>query len=140
MAGVSPTSLDEYCKKFEISFFDVKLPCLFCNFPLTLQDLASFATKLLSLVYRGDKCFACCTLCLKLSAKYERENYLQCVVEGRMLENLLNIPLSQILVRCLYCYKKLDFIEKVDCCIGDLPFCLVRCHWRNTCRFCRNEK
>ena len=75
MAGVSPTSLDEYCKKYKTSFFDLKLCCLFCKHELTLQDLAGFASKVLSLVWRGDDCFACCALCLRLSAKFERENY-----------------------------------------------------------------
>lgn len=139
MAGVSPTSIDEYCKKLDVSFFDVKIPCLFCNFDLSLLDLAGFVNKVLSLVWRNNKCFACCTLCLRLAAKYERENYMRCIVTGRALEHLVKEPLSQIIVRCLYCYRKLDYIEKLDCCFADLPFYLVRYYWRNCCRNCRFE-
>ncbi|ATQ38476.1 E6 [Gammapapillomavirus 22] len=139
MAGVHPTSLDEYCKTFEISFFELKLSCLFCKHELSLQDLAGFATKILSLVWREDKCFGCCSMCLRLSAKFEREKYTQCEVQGYMLENLLNVPLSDVLVRCLYCFRRLDYIEKVDCCAANLPFSLIRSHWRNCCRLCRVE-
>lgn len=139
MAGLSPTSVDEYCKTFDVSFFNVKIPCLFCNFDLSLVDLAGFVNKVLSLVWRGNKCFACCIKCLKLSAKFERENFMRCTVSGEALEYLLKEPLSQIIIRCLYCYKRLDFIEKIDCCYAELPFCLIRCHWRNCCRHCRFE-
>lgn len=139
MAGVSPTSLDEYCKLFNVSFFDVKLPCLFCNHELSLQDLSGFVVKFLSLVWRGPKCYACCALCLRLSAKYERDNFTQCAVQGHMLERLLNVPLCNVFVRCLYCFQRLDYAEKVDCCAANLPFTLVRSHWKNCCRHCRFE-
>lgn len=137
MADDNPIRLDEYCKRLGVSFFDVTLPCLFCKFTLTVQDLASFYSKDLCLVWRGKNCFACCTPCLKLCAKYEQENYSRCIVSGYCIEGLLNISLCNLLVRCLYCFKKLDYAEKIDCCVGDLPFCLIRHHWRNCCRLCK---
>lgn len=139
MAAETPTRLDEYCKVFNKSFFELQLPCLFCKFYLTLQDLAGFFHKELCLVWRDEICYACCSPCLRLCAKYELENYSRCIVEGHCIENLLNVPLSNILVRCIFCLKKLDYAEKIDCCIKNLSFYLVRHHWRNCCRFCKRE-
>lgn len=139
MAAEPPTRLDEYCRVTGITFFDCQLPCLFCKFNLTLQDLANFYTKELCLVWRNNQCFASCAKCLRLCAKFENENYVRCTVKACNLESLLRVPLSNILVRCLYCFKKLDFAEKLDCCNADLPFYLVRHHWRNCCRLCRTE-
>lgn len=139
MAAETPTRLDEYCKLFKKSFFELKLPCLFCKFDLSLQDIAGFYHKELSLVWRDTSCYACCSPCLRLCAKYEKENYTRCIVKGHCIETLLNVPLSNILVRCTYCFKKLDYAEKIDCCINNSPFYLVRHHWRNYCRFCKRE-
>lgn len=139
MAELYPTSLDEYCKTFKISFFDLSIPCVFCNCTLTLQDLASFVTKCLNLIWKSNCCYASCAVCLRVSARYERERYTQCIVKGHMLETLTTTPLCELIVRCKYCYRKLDYAEKIDCCVGDLPFCLVRSQWRNCCRNCRYE-
>lgn len=140
MADATPTRLDEYCKTYGITFFDLQIPCLFCRFKLQLQDLADFYCKDLSLVWRDSVCFACCCKCLRLCAKFEKENYSRCVVKGCNLEGLVQKPLTEILVRCLFCFRKLDYSEKIDCCIKELPFCLIRHHWRNICRFCRREQ
>nr|AYA93436.1 MAG: E6 protein [Human papillomavirus] len=137
MAAFRPTRLDEYCKEKKLSFFSLEIPCVFCKFNLPLQGLADFHTKDLCLVWKKDKCYACCAPCLRLTAKYELENYFQCSVKGCMLESLLNVPLCELTVRCLLCYKKLSYEEKIYCCLQDLDFCLVRCHWKNFCRFCR---
>lgn len=139
MAELCPTRLEEYCKVLGISFFDVSLKCVFCNCKLSLQDLASFDSKCLSLIWKNNECFASCTLCLRLSARYEREKYTQCIVKGCMLETLTATPLCELIIRCKYCYRKLDYVEKIDCCVGDLPFSLVRSQWRNCCRLCRYE-
>lgn len=139
MAAERPTRLDEYCRQLGVTLFNVQIPCLFCKFTLTLQDLASFYTKELSLVWRDSFCYACCAPCLRLCARFEKENYVRCIVKASYLESLVKLPLSEILVRCLYCFKKLDLAEKFDCCISDLPFHLVRHHWRNRCRLCKIE-
>ena len=139
MAELCPTRLDEYCKLFDISFFDVNIKCVFCNCKLSLQDLAGFESKCLSLIWKRNVCYASCTSCLRLSARYEREKYTQCIVKGYVLETLTTTPLSELIVRCKYCYRRLDYAEKIDCCVGDIPFLLVRSQWRNRCRLCRHE-
>lgn len=138
MAALHPTRLDEYCTANGITFFDLQIPCIFCKFLVTLQGLADFFTKELSLVWKDNDCYACCPPCLRLTAKYEQENYFQCAVKCCMLETLVNQPLSELLVRCIVCFKKLDYSEKIYCCLQNWDFYLIRCRWKNYCRFCRS--
>lgn len=137
MAAFYPTSLDEYCTAFGVSFFNLELKCVFCKHRVPLQGLADFFVKGLSLVWKDEICYACCQNCLKHIAKYECENYTRCTVKGDILQFLAKQSLSAIIVRCLVCYKRLDTAEKVDCCNADLPFNLVREHWRSYCRICK---
>ena len=136
MADSLPTSLDDYCKVFRVSFFDVRLQCVFCKRFLCLQELADFHVKHLSLIWKGCSCYSSCSNCLKLIARYEFENHCQCTVKSDLFEDVVNKKLKDVIVRCLYCYKLLDFIEKFDCCCRGLDFSLVRGHWRNCCRIC----
>ncbi|ATQ38629.1 E6 [Gammapapillomavirus sp.] len=140
MAELYPTSLDEYCKVKNISFFDLKIDCIFCKFEVSLQGLADFHVKDLCLLWKNGICYACCRKCLILTARYEKENYFQCCVKPELIEGVVNLPLSKLLVRCIECYKKLDYVEKVQCCLQGYDFCLIRCHWKNFCRFCKPLK
>nr|AYA94714.1 MAG: E6 protein [Human papillomavirus] len=136
MAGLCPTRLDEYCIKYQLPFFNLELPCIFCKRIIDLQSLAAFYVKDLSLVWKDDACYACCQPCLKLTARYERERYTRCIVKAYSLQFLLQLPLSAISVRCVICYKPLDTAEKFDCYTADYDFWLIRYHWRSYCRFC----
>nr|WCR76015.1 E6 protein [Human papillomavirus 228] len=131
-----PTALDQYCKTSGVSFFDLKLPCIFCKFPVPLQDLAAFYVKNLSLIYRGSDCYACCAKCLRLSALFEFQQHCQCSVSCSVLSDLINKPLKDIIIRCKECYNLLSFVEKLDCVLHEEFFYLVRGHWRGLCRFC----
>lgn len=137
MAAYYPTCLDEYCAVFGVSFFNLELKCVFCKHFVSLQALADFFVKCLSLVWKDGICYACCQECLKLIAKYEKEHFARCTVRGDILSDIVKQPLSEVVVRCLICYKRLDCAEKVDCCNADIPFVLVRSQWRSHCRFCR---
>lgn len=136
MAEQKPTQLDEYCRRFNLSFFDLKLKCVFCNFTIELTELAEFFCKKLSLIWKDSVCFACCKRCILLSAKYELENYTVCSVDINKLSEVLHTPLKDIILRCIYCYKKLDTIEKIDCKARGEKAVLVRGHWRSPCRNC----
>lgn len=137
MAALYPTSLDEYCACFNVSFFSLKLRCVFCKHIVNLQGLADFFMKSLSLVWKNEICYACCQPCLKLIAKYEKEHFTRCTVTGEVLLFLTKKPLKDLVIRCVSCYKRLDFAEKLDCCYGDVNFFLVRNSWRSECRNCR---
>ncbi|ATQ38168.1 E6 [Gammapapillomavirus sp.] len=137
MAGLQATNLEDYCKLNNISFFDLSLRCVFCKHKIDTLELAAFHEKHLSLVFKEDgQCYASCSNCLRLAARYELENFYRCSVEATCIEFVCKKPLKEIIVRCVLCYKLLDLIEKYDCIVGDLPFVLVRRHWRNYCRFC----
>ena len=136
MAELFPIRLDNYCRTFHISFFDLKLQCLFCKSYLSVLDLAGFYHKDLCLVWRQRICYACCCPCLRLLAKYERENYCICECSGTTLECLVNKSLQDIIIRCVYCLQKLDYAEKVFCDRNCIRFSLVRGHWRGYCRKC----
>lgn len=136
MAERRPTRLDEYCQQTGTSFFDLKLRCIFCNFTVDLAELAEFYCKKLSLIWKEGTCYACCKRCIYLSAKYELENCaLQSVLVAQLSETV-HTPLRDIVLRCKYCYRKLDHIEKIDCKARGEYATLVRGHWRSVCRNC----
>lgn len=134
-----PVNLFDYCSYFEIPFFNLKLKCIFCNFYLSLTDLADFYQKDLCLVWRNKCCFACCAKCLRLSAAYEYNTYFVCCVTGTTLEFLQKKSLNEIIIRCSSCLRKLDYAEKIQHSFNE-RFCLVRGHWRGCCRFCSKKE
>lgn len=134
-----PRRLDRLCESLGISFFDLKLPCAFCDFHLTLQELAEFYEKSLSVLYRNGMPYGACRGCLKLSAKHEYEQFCRCVVLAEILPDLVNQPLSTICMRCLCCYRLLDPAEKIDLYAGNENVYLVRTLWRGRCRECRKK-
>nr|AYA94338.1 MAG: E6 protein [Human papillomavirus] len=136
MAGLQPCNLYQYCASKNLSLFDLRLPCVFCKNELDFMSLADFHLKNLQLLHKENTCYACCSVCLRVSAKFELENYFQCYVKAKYFTTLCEKPLQCIIVRCIDCYRLLDCMEKVDCCAADLPFCLVRGRWRNFCRHC----
>lgn len=136
MASDRPTRLDQYCKTFNTTFFDLKINCLFCNFCLTLQELAAFHMKTLSLIWKEDSVFAICLRCTRLSARYEAEKYFRCAVKSDYIESLTETALADLSVRCIECYRLLDIAEKIDVrCRGEDIY-LIRKHWRAYCREC----
>ncbi|AUB51247.1 E6 protein [Human papillomavirus type 211] len=131
-----PTHLDDYCKHFSVSFFDLSLHCIFCGHLLDTQQLADFYRKRLSLVWRANNCFACCLQCCRVSARHEFEQYCRCSVSAGLIQDILHKPLSEIIIRCHGCLTLLDLAEKVDAVNrGDL-FYLVRKAWKGLCRQC----
>lgn len=139
MAASLPKRLDELCQATGQSFFELDIKCAFCNFKLSLQELASFHESCLSLLYRNNFPFGACTGCLRLSAKCEFDLYCRCSVRAEILPDILQTPLTQISVRCVHCYKKLDSAEKFDLCTGSEDVYLVRNLWRGPCRSCRKK-
>lgn len=131
-----PVKLDEFCSYYNISLFDLSLPCIFCGFHSGLQDLASFHVKQLCIIWRSNTPFVCCRKCVTASAIYEYNNYCLCTVNAVFIESLLQKPLKDIPIRCLYCYKLCDLAEKFDCIVRDQSFALVRGTWRGPCRDC----
>ena len=136
MADQQPTNLEDYCKLYNCSLFDLSFACVFCKHKIDYLGLAEFHHKTLNLLYKDSVGYACCSPCLKLTAKYELEQFYRCSVDAKCIEFVCKQPLKDITVRCLICYRLLDYLEKYDCVVSDLPFVLVRHHWRNYCRFC----
>ncbi|ATQ38359.1 E6 [Gammapapillomavirus 12] len=134
-----PLKLDDYCKHYGISFFNLRLRCIFCKHWIDTVQLAAFHVKRLTLLWRNDVCFACCTPCLTLSARYERERFYQCSVKSDFLEDILHKPLADIVIRCVDCLCMLDLIEKIEHLLLDRPFHLIRGYWRGTCRNCKRQ-
>lgn len=139
MAEEHPKRLDELCKATGISFFELSLKCAFCNFDLTLQELADFHCKKLSLLYRENIPYAACVRCLKVSARYEFEQFCRCSLPAGILSDVLQIPITSVSVRCTNCYKLLDLPEKIDLCCASENVYLVRNLWRGYCRDCRKK-
>ena len=132
-----PRNLEDYCTQYGISFFNLQLRCVFCNYWIDSVQLASFHCKQLALIWKKNVCYAACTRCLKLCAAHERERFYQCNVRSDLLADFLHKPLNDVVIRCLYCLCKLDFIEKLEHCFNQDYFHLVRCYWRGKCRNCK---
>lgn len=139
MAAEKPRRLDQLCDATGQSFFQLNLQCAFCNFPLSLQDLAAFHCKNLSLIYRGDSPYAVCNGCIRLSARCEYENFCRCSLKADILPDVLQVPLTSVCIRCVYCYKQLDCAERFDLAAGSETVFLVRNIWRGPCRDCRKK-
>ena len=136
MADGRPTALDDFCRRFDISFFDLHLTCIFCSHTVDLQDLASFYLKKLSLICRGGCYYACCSECLRLSARFEQENYFQCSIKAVNLEEVAQRKIKEICIRCVCCLRLLDIVEKLDLLYSDQACYLIRGLWRGYCRNC----
>lgn len=132
-----PTNLEDYCKHYGVSFFNLRLRCVFCNGLVDCIDLAAFHHKKLALVWKSNVCFVACTNCLKLCAAYEKERFYQCNIRSDLLSDVLHKPLTEIVIRCMYCLCKLDHIEKLEHCYKQQLFHLIRCRWRGRCRNCK---
>nr|AYA94944.1 MAG: E6 protein [Human papillomavirus] len=132
-----PLRLDEFCTKYGVSFFDLRLQCVFCKHWITTIDLAAFHCKSLCLIWKANVCYACCSSCLRLSAYYETQRFYQCSVSSEFIEDLVKKPLGDIIIRCLYCLTKLDLLEKLEHKYCGFSFHLVRAYWRGVCRNCK---
>ncbi|AWK28191.1 E6 protein [Human papillomavirus type 219] len=142
MAERSPTRLHDLCARTGCTLFNLRVPCIFCKFILSVEDLVAFITKNLSLIDKNNVIYACCVRCLQHCARYEREQFGQCIVNAEHIDVVAGKPLLDILIRCLYCYNILDAAEKIDCRARNQGIVLVRGHWRTGCRLCcalRNE-
>nr|AYA94835.1 MAG: E6 protein [Human papillomavirus] len=136
MDPVRAKNLVDYCKQENLTFFELTLKCLFCNFVVSLPDLASFHCKQLALVYRNNIAFAACSQCLRLSAAFETQRYYTCSIRAGLLSDVIGRHLSDIPIRCEYCLQLLDYIEKFDCIYRSGYFHLVRGNFRGCCRNC----
>lgn len=139
MENPFPTCLRAYCQTFGISFFDLRLLCIFCKKYLTVVDLAQFYKKELCLVWRNHVAFGCCYKCICLSARYESDNHFVCAVKVQNLHDFLNCSLENIHIRCYYCLSVLTLSEKVDLITRGKSACLVRGYWRAPCSECINR-
>nr|AYA94146.1 MAG: E6 protein [Human papillomavirus] len=134
-----PDKLDALCRQYGICFFDLRIRCVFCNHFCSAVDLAAFHQKSLSLIWKGCVCFACCSCCLTLSAKFELEKYYQCSLSSDYFEDVVQESLSSVVIRCLKCLTKLDYIEKLEHKRNCRPFHLIRGRWRANCRNCAEK-
>lgn len=130
-------TVQTFCEFYGCTLETANIPCLFCHCILPFQDLCAFSTKCLNLVLRQYTFHAACTNCLRLSAQFEQNNYYQCTTSSCFLESLCGSHISNINIRCVFCMKRLDTIEKLDCLERGEDFHLVRGIWRSSCRLCK---
>lgn len=132
----SPLTITEYCARFGFALADVRIPCNFCRSYLCVQDCAAFDLKQFRLLWKNAFCYACCRACMRLSAAYEVERFIQCICDCKYVTDLVKKPLKCIPMRCLLCLALLDFSEKLEHLFLNEPFTLVRGNWRGFCRNC----
>ncbi|AWK28209.1 E6 protein [Human papillomavirus type 221] len=131
-----PETLSAYCQLLGLQLSDVRLPCNFCKFYLTEQDLAAFHLKQFKLIWKGPWCYACCRSCARLTAAYELRKFYQCTCNCNAVEGLAKTTLDCIPVRCLQCLALLSFAEKLEHLAIGQDFYLVRSTWKGYCRNC----
>lgn len=131
-----PICVEEYCSYFDVQFDELALPCIFCRIPVCSDELTTFQCRKLSLVWRKGDCYAACLACIADVAKYERDRYFQCTINGLYIEYFAQKPLQDLIVRCLYCMALITNEEKIDTIGSGCNFYLVRGNWKGVCRSC----
>lgn len=138
MDSPRPLTVQQLSDKLTVPVVDLLLPCRFCSRFLTYLELREFDYKSLQLIWtEEDFVFACCSGCAYASAQFEIQQFYQLTVYGREIEQEEQRPIGQICIRCQYCLKSLDLIEKLDICCFNQPFHKVRNHWKGRCRHCK---
>lgn len=138
MDSTRPLTVQQLSDKLTVPVVDLLLPCRFCSRFLTYLELREFDYKHLQLIWtEEDFVFACCSGCAYASAQFEIQQFYQLTVYGREIEQEEQRPIGQICIRCQYCLKSLDLIEKLDICSFHQPFHKVRNHWKGRCRHCK---
>ena len=138
MDSPRPLTVQQLSDKLTVPVVDLLLPCRFCSRFLTYLELREFDYKNLQLIWtEEDFVFACCSGCAYASAQFEIQQFYQLTVYGREIEQEEQRPIGQICIRCQYCLKSLDLIEKLDICCFNQPFHKVRNHWKGRCRHCK---
>lgn len=131
-----PVCVEEYCNYFGVTFSELNFLCIFCRCPVPPLELLTFQYRQLSLVWREGTCYAACIACIERVAKYERDKFFQCAVNGMYIEFFTKTPLQDLIVRCMFCMRLLTSEEKIDIIGAGATFCLVRGHWKGYCRDC----
>ena len=132
-----PFSVQQLADTLCIPLVDILLPCRFCQRFLTYIELVSFDRKGLQLIWtQEDFVFACCSSCAFATAQFEFSNFYEQSVCGWEIEIVEQKPVGDIIIRCKFCLKKLDLIEKLDICYKEEQFHKVRRNWKGLCRHC----
>lgn len=116
---------------------DLLLACNFCKKFLTFEELLGFDSKTLNLIWKEGYAYACCFNCARTVAKVEFEYFYEKTVKGREIESHSGSLLCCIIVRCQFCLRLLDYLEKLNICGYQENFYLVRGGWKGICRYCR---
>ncbi|ATQ38133.1 E6 [Betapapillomavirus 2] len=133
-----PLTVQQLSDKLSVPVVDLLLPCRFCSRFLSYLELRQFDYKHLQLIWtEEDLVFACCSGCAYASAQFEFQQYYQTTVYGREIEQVEQTAIGLIYIRCQYCLKALDLIEKLDICCLNQAFHKVRDHWKGRCRHCK---
>lgn len=137
MARPKPLTVQQLADTLCIPVLDILIPCRFCTRFLSYIELLGFDYKGLQLIWtEEDFVFACCSSCAHATAQYEFTRFYEHSVNGREIEIVEQKGIGEVVVRCQYCLKRLDLIEKLDVCCKHQQFHRVRGNWKGVCRHC----
>ena len=131
-----PRTVQVLSQNLGIPIEDLLIPCKFCDRFLAYIELLQFDYKQLQLIWIDELVYACCSSCAHASAAFEYKNYLEGTVQGRQIEEVTQRSIGFITIRCIYCLKFLDLLEKLDNCARHQQFYKVRGNWKGLCRHC----
>lgn len=132
-----PTRLDIYCSTFNVSLFDLRLPCVICKNIVPVSEAAEFHEKSLAVLWKNACPHLACRFCLRRLARYEQENFHSGVISARELAAQIGSPLLGILIRCNQCLRLLTSSEKADLLASNQPVNKVRDFYRAPCNHCK---
>lgn len=138
-AALQPSTLQDLCSLWRVTFTGLDILCTYCSRPLALNDKFDFERKRLQLIWKNSIPKAVCTSCLKTAAKHERLIFFERQVDPTKLEAEKG-PLNDIKVRCQCCYSFLTPEEKLDHITKSIPFITVTGHFRGYCKTCREQQ
>lgn len=131
-----PRTILQLTQHLNIPVEDLLVPCKFCKRFLTLIELLQFDYKNLQLIWHEDLVYGCCCSCAYASAAFEFKNHFEFQVVGKQIEEITQQSIGFINIRCVFCLKNLDLLEKLDNCARHQQFFKVRGNWKGLCRHC----
>ncbi|CAA52482.1 early protein [Human papillomavirus 9] len=132
-----PRTVKELADTLVIPLIDLLIPCKFCNRFLSYFELLNFDHKCLQLIWtEEDLVYGLCSSCAYASAQLEFTHFFQFAVVGKDIETVEGTAIGNICIRCRYCFKLLDLVEKLATCYKFEQFYKVRNSWKGLCRHC----
>lgn len=132
-----PQSLTQLAELLGLHVSDIEVNCFYCDRTLTFHEKILFVYSDLNLFWRGHVCYAGCQSCLRAVSRLEFVTFYEKLVSPREAEAELRVPFRELDIRCVKCYRYLNYTEKHDVLTSNENVAIVRGAARALCILCK---